>query len=66
MGIGGKGGINNDHIADVMEMVERGHLTLKKKGGSIKSKKTKRKSASKPRGVGKAMRGWGATMKRRT
>ena len=66
MGIGGKGGITNDHIADVMEMVERGDLTLKKKGGSIKSKKTKRKSASKPRGVGKAMRGWGATMKRRT
>jgi len=66
MGLGGKRGISDDQIADVMEMVERGDLTLKKKGGSIKSKKTKRKSASKPRGVGQAMRGWGATMKRRT
>ena len=66
MGLGGKRGISDDQIADVMEMVERGDLTLKKKGGSIKSKKTKRKSASKPRGVGQAMRGWGATIKRRT
>jgi hypothetical protein len=64
--IGGKRGITDDQIADVMEMVERGDLTLKKKGGSIKSKKTKRRSASKPKGVGQAMRGWGATMKRRT
>ena len=66
MGLGGKRGISDDQIADVMEMVERGDLTLKKKGGSIKSKKTKRRSASKPKGVGQAMRGWGATMKRRT
>ena len=61
-----KEGVTEPQVKELMELVESGKLTLKKKGGSIKSKKTKRKSASKPRGVGKAMRGWGATMKRRT
>mgnify|MGYP006400214575 FL=1 len=61
-----KEGVTEPQVKELMELVESGKLTLKKKGGSIKSKKTKRKSASKPRGVGQAMRGWGATMKRRT
>jgi len=66
MGTGGGEDVTEGQVKEIMEMVERGDLTLKKKGGTIKSKKSKRKSASKPKGVGQAMRGWGATMKRRT
>ena len=63
MGLGGKRGMSDAQLNEIAELAAEGKLTIKKEGGSIKSK---RKSASKPKGVGQAMRGWGATMKRRT
>ena len=63
MGLGGKRGMSDAQLNEIAELAAEGKLIIKKKGGSIKSK---RKVSSKPKGVGQAMRGWGATMKRRT
>ena len=57
-----RGGGKADDMEEILQMVKEGKLTLQKKGGQVRAKK---RSKSKPRGVGKAMRGWGVVSKGR-
>jgi len=57
------GGKADPDMEEILQMVKEGRLTLQKKGGQVRAKK---RSKSKPRGVGKAMRGWGVVTKGRT